>query len=198
MRAKVIKGKTYLFKPDGVMVDGVVYISGDIDKVTGNGGTYATKMLKDEKGGAISKDMVEGWYYFNNGARSVKGQMLTGKQAYTTDGETYYYYFDKSTGAALTNQVKDGVVYGDNGRRIQADDGNANMIYELANDEWILYKGKWIEPGSSIIVSSTGKLRTGGTVRVDGVKYVISQGAENTYSDGSKGNLWSAEEPTEE
>ena len=130
---------------------------------------------EDTKGGAICKALVPGYYYFNDGARNVKGQMLTGKQAYEDDGETYYYYFDKSTGRALTNEVKDGVLYGSDGKRIQADDGNANMLYETGS--WIKYKNEWIKPGSMVIVSSTGKLRISGVVRVDGVKYEIKKDA---------------------
>ena len=58
--------------------------------------------------------------------------MITGKTAVTDDGETNYYYFDsKRGGAALVNMVKAGIVYGTDGRRMDADDGNANQIREI-------------------------------------------------------------------
>lgn len=64
---------------------------------------------------------------------------------------------------------------GSDGKRIQADDGNANMIFDVTSENGpIAYKNGTIKVGSQIIVSSTGKLRTGGVVRVDGVKYEIS------------------------
>ena len=110
--------------------------------------------------------------------------MVTGKTTVTKDGEDYYYYFDTKTGRAITNVVKDGVVYGPDGERIDAEDGNSNAIVEL--DEAVEYSKskvdvvingktvKGIPAHSEVIVSSTGKLRTSGTVKVDGVKYRVN------------------------
>ena len=98
MRAKVIKSKTYIFNDKGEMQDGLV--------------TLTTNTPADNKGGAISKELKAGTYYFNEGNGSVNGQMVTGKTTVTKDGEDYYYYFDTKTGRAITNVVKDGVVYG--------------------------------------------------------------------------------------
>lgn len=169
MRAKVIKGKTYIFNPDGTMEDGRVILG------------YNTK--SDMKGGAISKALAAGTYYFNENDGSVKGQMVTGKTTVTKDGEDYYYYFDSKTGRAITNVVKDGVVYGPDGERIDAEDGNSNAIVTL--DEAVAYSkaaNGVIPAGSEVIVSSTGKLRTSGTVKVDGVKYKV-----NTNKNGKWG-----------
>ena len=172
MRAKVIKGKTYIFNPDGTMEDGRVILG------------YNTKA--DTKGGAISKELKAGTYYFNENDGSVKGQMVTGKTTVTKDGDNYYYYFDTQTGRAITNVVKDGVVYGPDGERIDAEDGNSNAIVEL--DEAVEYSKSKVVIGkdangkdiydipahSEIIVSSSVKLRTSGTVKVDGVKYRVN------------------------
>ncbi len=175
MRAKVIKGKTYIFNPDGSMEDGRVILTSE----NNNG-------KSDYKGGAISKAMANGTYYFNEGSGSVNGQMVTGKTTVVDDGEDYYYYFDKTTGRAVTNVVKDGVVYGPDGDRIDAEDGNSNAIVKL--DEAVVYNKSKVVIGqdkdgkdiygipkdSEIIVSATGKLRTSGTVKVDGVKWKVN------------------------
>ena len=200
-RAKTIKSKTYVFDETGAMIDGLL----DIRKGTDDGVKHAqwindegeTKygLPEDTKGGAQSKRMAAGVYYFNEDGGSVNGQMVTGKTAVTDDSDTDYYYFDKSTGAALRRQVKDGVVYGDDGKRIQADDGNTNEImsvdYPIAysKSQVVAYTyvdeetGKNVDvmgipAGQEFIVSSTGKLRTSGTVKVDGTKYKITTDKE--------------------
>ena len=181
MRAKVIKGKTYIFNADGTMEDGRVILTNK----NNNG-------VSDYKGGAVSKAMTNGTYYFNENSGSVNGQMVTGKTTVTKDGEDYYYYFDSKTGRAVTNVVKDGVVYGVDGERVDAEDGNSNAIVTLeADTEYSkaaftkVVGGKtvhYIPAGSEVIVSSTGKLRTSGTVKVDGVKYKV-----NTNKNGKWG-----------
>ena len=171
MRAKVIKSKTYIFNPDGTMEDGRVVLENDIPG--------------DYEGGAISKELKAGTYYFNENDGSVNGQMVTGKTTVTDDGEIYYYYFDKTTGRAITDIVKDGVVYGHDGDRIDAEDGNSNVIAQLEYDTaYSKAKNGVIPAGSRIIVSSSDKLRTSGTVKVDGVKYVVTVDAET--------GVWSA------
>ena len=173
-RAKVIKGKTYLFDTDGVMLDDLQVLGYDTPA--------------DTLGGAISKKLEAGTYYFNKNDGAVNGQMVTGKTTVTKDGEDLYYYFDKSTGKAITNIVKDGSVYGPNGQRIAAEDGNSNAVVTLEED--VVYNGHKILKDSTVVVSSTGKLRTSGTVKVDGVKYEISS---NTKADAK----WDAVEKPE-
>ena len=134
MRAKVIKGKTYIFNADGTMEDGRVILTNK----NNNGGS-------DYKGGAVSKAMTNGTYYFNENSGSVNGQMVTGKTTVTKDGEDFYYYFDKTTGRAVTDVVIDGKTV----------------------------KGIPAGTNNEIIVSATGKLKTSGTVKVDGVRYKI-------------------------
>ena len=134
MRAKVIKGKTYIFNADGTMEDGRVILTNK----NNNG-------VSDYKGGAVSKAMTNGTYYFNENSGSVNDQMVTGKTTVTKDGEDFYYYFDKTTGRAVTDVVIDGKTV----------------------------KGIPAGTNNEIIVSATGKLKTSGTVKVDGVRYKI-------------------------
>ena len=134
MSAKVIKGKTYIFNADGTMEDGRVILTNK----NNNG-------VSDYKGGAVSKAMTNGTYYFNENSGSVNGQMVTGKTTVTKDGEDFYYYFDKTTGRAVTDVVIDGKTV----------------------------KGIPAGTNNEIIVSATGKLKTSGTVKVDGVRYKI-------------------------
>ena len=129
---------------------------------------------------------------------------MTGKQTVEEDGENYTYYFDKKTGAARTAEVVDGVIYGEDGRRIEAQNGNTYDIVELRYDV-TLKKATGTTPatiipeGSSIIVSSTGKLRTStsGHVKVDGVQYKVKR------QDGDNGKTagtwkWEVEEKVED
>ena len=134
MRAKVIKGKTYIFNADGTMEDGRVILTNK----NNNG-------VSDYKGGAVSKAMTNGTYYFNENSGSVNDQMVTGKTTVTKDGEDFYYYFDKTTGRAVTDVVIDGKTV----------------------------KGIPAGTNNEIIVSATGKLKTSGTVKADGVRYKI-------------------------
>ena len=192
-RAKTINGKVYVFNSDGVMQSGVKEISFDENnavQLKDNDGNLRwedearTKPLyglpKDHLGGAVSRELEAGIYYFNDSTESIKGQMMTGKQTITDDSETYTYYFDKQSGRARTDEVVDGVVYGHDGKRIEAQNGNA---YDIVYVDYpiTLRKGKTnqetIAAGSNIIVSSTGKLRTStnGHVKVDGVQYKVTK-----------------------
>jgi len=171
--AKVIKSKTYIFDNEGKMQDGLIEI---------------TSATPDKWQGITAKKLEPGYYYFNENGGSVNGQMVTGKTTVEDDGDVNYYYFDKSTGKALTKVVKDGVVYGEDGKRIQADDGNSNELVTLDYDiEYTKATGGVIAKGTPFIVSSTGKLRTSGTVKVDGVYYDVDKNTlEATYNTSGK------------
>lgn len=166
MRAKSINGKIYLFDTDGAMKTGKQTLKYDTSG--------------DEWGGATSKELKAGTYYFNNGSTGVKGQMMTGKQAVTDDGETYHYYFDKNTGKALTNVVIDGYLYGSDGKRMDADNGNANEIVSIGSEVEIR-KGSSntvidkIPADSEVIVTANGKVKTSesGYTKVDGEQYKV-------------------------
>ena len=171
VRAKVIKGKTYVFDTDGAMLDGLQ--------------KFTIGLPEDTLGGAQSKGLKAGTYYFTEGSGSTNGQMVTGKTTVVDDGETYYYYFDKKYGTALTNEVRDGVLYGNDGERVDAEDGNSNALHTI--EENTKYKtGEVIAKDSVVIVSSTGKLRTSGKVTVDSIKYTITKvkNSDGTYTWG--------------
>jgi len=183
-RAKQIKGKTYLFDDKGIMKTGLVDLSEN------NAKGLEVKTASDKAGGAISRKMEPGIYYFRKDGATTAGQMVTGKTAVTEDGDTDYYYFDsKRGGAALTSTVKDGIVYGKDGKRMNADDGNSNQI-RLVEDAMYDYKtGKVLVPANSeIIVTSAGKLRTSGTIKIEGDKFEVVQG---TKVDGAITTPWS-------
>ena len=184
MRAKQVKGKTYLFDADGKMKDGLQTITAANTYVAG----------EDWAGGALSRKIDPGIYYFRKDGATTKGQMITGKTAVTDDGETNYYYFDsKRGGAALVNMVKDGIVYGTDGRRMDADDGNANQIREIDEPLRDAKTGKIMVPaGSKIVVTSAGKLRTNSNVKIEGDKFDITVGKE-TDKNGDVTELWGVE-----
>ena len=173
--AKVIKGKTYLFNNEGEMLKGLQTI--------GEGGTPSSWK------GITAKPLAEGKYFFTKTSGSTQGQMITGKFAYDNDGDIENYYFDKTTGRALTAEVKDGVVYGIDGIRIQAEDGNSNARVSVDYDiKYSKAEGGVIKAGTVFIVSSNGKLRTSGTVKVDGVYYDINKDTLASSENTTKNN----------
>ena len=155
VRAKVIKNKTYLFGTDGKMIDGFVVIKNS----TGNAASaeiigradvevndftntlYGTEDADDVINGIKGRNLENGLYYFNEAGGSVNGQLMTGRTAVTKDGETFYYYFNKSGnqnttgsyGKALTSTVKDGYLYGKDGSCLTADDGNSYAVYRVSD-----------------------------------------------------------------
>ena len=166
--AKVIKSKTYLFDSEGAMQTGVFFM-GD----AGNGTTNAVKRTGGE-------DLVAGAYYgFNKNSGSVKGQMLTAKSSVDFDGETVNYYFQKN-GQAYVNYIADGVLYGPDGMREDADDGNSYEVIDVedlltAANPVIKIKGSSTEISEGqIIVSSSGKVKKSGSVKIDGIKYYVT------------------------
>ena len=154
--AKMIKGKTYLFNNKGQMQTGVF------------------RLENVERAGVV----LNGIYYFNKADGSVNGQMVTGKATVSYDGDDYYYYFDKS-GKAYENTIADGVLYGRNGERVNAEDGNSNSAIVLADvieGDTVAIKGKTdvvAVADNKVIVSSTGKIKKSGTVTIEGIKYTV-------------------------
>ena len=150
-----------------------------IDK-NGNVTTDPAERVKSYAG-IEGRTLVNGLYYFNEAGGSLNGQMQTGRTAITKDGDTYYYYFSKDSkypGYAYTNAVQDGYLYGADGRCVVAESGNSHMVYVLPETVQIMSKKengqqKTIAGGSAVIVSRTGKIKTSGTVTIDGVKYTI-------------------------
>ena len=144
--------------------------------------------------GIEGRTLLNGLYYFNEASGSVQGQMQTGRTAITKDGETYYYYFSKDStypGYAYTDAIQDGYLYGADGKCVVAEAGNSHMVYVLPHDVMIINKKNKdtglpteIYAGSSVVVSRTGKVKTSGTVTIDGVKYTIN--SSNYTVDESK------------
>ncbi len=159
MRAKYIDGKTYLFDSDGAMVTGRVELDYDTPS--------------SSRDGASCKVLKSGVYYFEEGGDNA-GRMLTGKATLDEDGEIGYYYFG-SDGQAVKAQLRDNIVYGRDGRRIQAEDGNAYALVDLDYDITDSKGNVKIKAGTTFAVSDSGKLRTSGTVKIDGEYYDINR-----------------------
>ncbi|MEG0688704.1 MAG: hypothetical protein RR466_08445 [Hungatella sp.] len=156
-QAKIIKSKTYLFDSDGIMKTGVQTLA-------------AIPAIASD-----SKALPAGIYYFNKADGSVKGQMVTGKATVETDGEKSYYHFQKD-GRAYTNKVQDGCLYGADGMRINATDGNTYEIIRTA--DVIAAKGginDEIPANVDVIVNSNGRIKQSGTVKIDDVTYVVNK-----------------------
>ncbi len=153
------------------------------------GAEYGDKILapaNNDYDGVTSKDLENGIYYFEKEGNN-KGAMKTGKVTHTDEGEEYNYYF-ASNGKAITNAFKDNVIYGADGVRIEAEDGNSYEIVEIEQDIYrVDNKGKKtaleIAKGSKVVVSSTGKIRTSKTITIDGEKYTID------YNKGGVSNV---------
>ena len=163
--AKVIKGKTYLFNNKGEMVTGVYKFS---DKVSCSGG----------------QSLEPGYYYFSKKGGSAEGRMEKGRTAIDYDGETYTYYFTQN-GKACVNQVNDGAVYDQYGVRVEAKDGNANQTYQISaitGGAPLKVNANLSYNDGTIVVSSTGKIRTGSVI-IDDVRYVIKNYVVETAYD---------------
>ena len=141
-----------------------------------------TDPTKKTYAGIEGRTLLNGLYYFNEASGSVNGQMQTGRTAITKDGETYYYYFSKDSkypGYAYTDAVQDGYLYGSDGKCVVAESGNSHMVYILPAKVTVMNKkdadGNLMEIAANapVIVSRTGKIKTSGTVTIDGVKYFI-------------------------
>ena len=178
-RAKSIDGKVFAFDTEGRMLTGLQKF----------GAEYGDKILapaNNDYDGVTSKDLENGIYYFEKEGNN-KGAMKTGKVTHTDEGEEYNYYF-ASNGKAITNAFKDNVIYGADGVRIEAEDGNSYEIVEIEQDIYrVDNKGKKtaleIAKGSKVVVSSTGKIRTSKTITIDGEKYTID------YNKGGVSNV---------
>ena len=116
----------------------------------------------------------------------------------TKDGETFYYFFNKSGnqnsaddyGKALTATVKDGYLYGRDGRCLTADDGNSYAVYAVADisaagievfgktgdDRVITVDAPNADMDAAyVIVSRSGRIKQNGTATIDGIKYKIDK-----------------------
>ena len=124
--------------------------------------------------------------------------MQTGKVTVTTDGEDFYYYFRKkiekdangdvlyTVGQAYENIVKDGCYYDAEGKRVNAEDGNSYELVVLNDSEDVIVDGKYlvdadgnktqrvVPAGALVAVNASGRIKTSGSVRIDGTIYDIN------------------------
>lgn len=168
-RATSINKKVYYFDTNGVMKDGLITVNTDIPA--------------DNLGGRESVELKRGIYLFSKDA-ATKGQMLKGKRAYTDDGETSYYYFHNNTGKAYENAIIDNIIYGGNGKRLQAEDGNKYEIKYIREPVWNQEHTEIRIPAESyVIVSNTGKVATQGTKRkVDDSNYMVGKDNDGKWT----------------
>ena len=168
MRALLINKKTYLFDKDGKMLDGLQTVTAD-----------NTALASDKLGGKVSKSLKEGLYYFSKDS-ATKGQMLVGRQNVEEDGDTYEYYFAKD-GRAYMNTIVNDIVYGSDGKRVQAEDGNKYAIIYVETDAKLTDKdGNLVVAGGSyIVVNARGKMvkttanSKGKRIKIDDSDYIV-------------------------
>ena len=168
--------------------------------IDNNGGQSAVRSTADNdimifKGadepyaGIEGRTLVDGLYYFSEDGGSGEGQMQTGRVAVNQDGETSYYYFEKNSkandyGRAYTNAIKDGYLYGKDGKCVVAEDNNSYEVCRIEEKTIRIRDGvkddeiKYVELPEKmedlyVVVSKTGKVKKNGTVTIDGVKYTI-------------------------
>ena len=196
-RAKVIKNRTYIFNAHGQMLTGFVVIDNDGEQSAVRSTADNDIMLfkgadkpygrRDEAttGGIEGRTLVDGLYYFSEDGGSGEGQMQTGRVAVTQEGETSYYYFEKNSkdsnyGKAYTDAIKDGYLYGTDGKCVAAEDGNSYEVYTLTADVDVKDGSvsnndtKKVSAGARVVVSRTGKVKKNGSVTIDGIRYTIN------------------------
>ena len=154
--AKSIKSETYLFNSKGVMLTGLYWLGGEDE------GDTTSPVYK----GTSKEPMDAGYYYFNTEDGSVNGQMITNKKVtIEVDGEDEQYYFKKG-GAAYTDTIISGTVYGHDGKRM--DDYGDGSTYQIVTLEYDLYeKGDTehaVTAGSQVLLNENGKIKKSGTV----------------------------------
>ncbi|HIQ73621.1 MAG TPA: hypothetical protein IAA51_04295 [Candidatus Cottocaccamicrobium excrementipullorum] len=153
--ARSIKSETYLFNSKGVMLTGLYWLGGEDE-----GGTDAPVYK-----GTSSEPLDAGYYFFSTDDGSAEGQMVTNKKVtIDIDGEDEVYYFKKS-GAAYTDTIISGTVYGHDGKRM--DDFGDGSTYQIVTLEYDLYEKGDTEPavtaGSQVLLNENGKIKKSGT-----------------------------------
>ena len=165
--AKSIKSETYLFNSKGVMLTGLYWLGSNTE------GDNDAPVYK----GTSQQAMDPGYYYFSDEDGSVNGQMVSNKRVtIEIDGEDETYYFKKS-GAAYTDTIISGTVYGHDGRRM--DDYGDGSTYQIVTLEYDLYEKGDSEPavtaGSQVLLNENGKIKKSGTTTdVNGQKVKVA------------------------
>ncbi len=152
-----------------------IFVDGEESSATVNG--FSKEVYGAKEGdithGINARALETGLYYFNETAGSQNGQLMTGRTAVTKDGETFYYYFNKTGnqntavnyGKALTSTVKDGYLYGRDGRCLTADDGNSYALYRVDAIEEGHYATTTDLPSTTVTTKTPGiKIATKTTI----------------------------------
>jgi len=181
---RAIKGETYLFNKNGVMLTGLYRF--------GVGGKPVYKG---------SNKMDDGIYYFTEDdyPSSVAGQMVTNKRiTIDVNGDDETYYFDKS-GKAYIMTIISGYIYGPNGQLItDYGDGNTyarvslgKIVNEEDDDATVTFYGKdgkeefSGKASDEVLINEKGKIKKGGKakdisdsdVHLNG--YLVNNGTSN-------------------
>ncbi len=176
--AKAIKGQTYLFNKNGVMLTGLYYLGASDIK---DGEVIEGKKVKK---GTDDKGMAPGYYYFTEDSypSSVAGQMVTKKRVtIDVNGDDETYYFDNN-GKAYELKIISGYIYGADGKLItkygdgntyqrvklgdivpedrRDKDGNCVITGKSDNDKEIVAK-----PDKEVLINENGKIKKGGSAK---------------------------------
>lgn len=156
---KTINGKKYLFNEDGEMLTGLRYLTfnaaGNLTSVEEIDSEAKVKEYASVEATHGTAQKTGVYYFVDN------GDMQSGNQTVTVDGDTYTFKF-KTSGAAkgvgVNGKEKD--AYYRNGRKIQADSDLVYGVYEvnadgvvveelksldLVDTNWMKYKGSSTE-----------------------------------------------------
>ena len=103
------------------MLTGLYWLGGEDEGVSDE----STAVYK----GTSTTAMEPGYYYFSTEDGSAEGEMVTNRRVtIDVDGEDETYYFKKS-GAAYTDTIISGTVYGHDGKRM--DDYGDGSTYQI-------------------------------------------------------------------
>ncbi len=181
---KKIDGNVYFFDDYGHMVTGLIS-TGEEDV---SGSPFAESEYDFQGAGVIGKGgsaRPAGIYYLSQKEETL-GQMQKGKKIrLSLDGESATYYFGNA-GWAYTNALVDSSIYGADGAMIKSDSGwelfsMEDDIYaksDVGEEDGQVTSREHATPliprGSLVAVSSSGKVKKSGTIKADGVRYIIS------------------------
>lgn len=189
--AKRINGNTYVFDQQGRMVTGLIdtrmgaeaseYINEDFEDVIGCG------LI----GGASTLD--EGIYYFEEDETNdtTIGRMVKDKKLYLEDdGNNRHQFYFRKNGMAYANNLVNGYLYGPDGALVCADKGKeaVELDFDVYSKEVTFSDFDETEPliceGSTVIVSSSGRLLKNGSSKIDGIRYTVKDYVVVSYQSG--------------
>ncbi len=178
--ARSINNKVYLFNNYGQMVSGIVTAGQySTDAAPNFDGAYVynsnNSVMQDPSNVSAPYFLYPyNVYYFNNVDNNSMGQMAkNARVTVNVDGETFYYHFGKD-GAAYTNAIVNGILYGLDGKRVQPDSGW--MQYHVENAKYYKSSTAVYRVTGDIAVNSSGHVRmsNGSTVRIDGETFTTT------------------------